>query len=275
MKQTIPALGLGVIATALAACAPQMAVTPMQAPVSTLNSASGTPARYYNEAEGQRGQALVHTLGSIVSKHRNLGYARARDVMFADVDDQDDNDVVECDYTDRHLAKVNDRQSAYRGGKGFNAEHTWPQSKGAVGAAKADLHHLFPTDCEANSRRGSYPFGEVVRVQWQEGGSKLGLDAHGRRVFEPRDEQKGNTARALFYFYTVYGQRASLENFRVEEAVLRQWHREDPVSALERGRNEQVFKFQGNRNPFIDRPEFVDAVGSFLGSGEMPSFTLR
>ncbi|MNY19098.1 Extracellular ribonuclease precursor [compost metagenome] len=184
--------------------------------------------------------------------------------MFSDVDDLNDDDVVECDYTGLSLAHVNDRNSAYRGGKGFNAEHTWPQSKGAVGSAKSDLHHLFPTDCDANSKRSSYPFGEVVQIEWQGGGSKLGLDKKGNRVFEPRADQKGNTARALFYFYMVYGQRADLSNFKYEEETLKKWHAQDPVTAEDRARNDAVQRHQGNRNPFVDAPEYVQAVGNFL-----------
>ena len=230
---------------------------------------------YYQQAAGKQGSDLLYTLNRIVAAHKDLGYDRARDVMFGEADDVDGDNVVECDYTGRRMANVTGKDSAYKGGKGFNAEHTWPQSKGAKGAAKSDLHHLFPTDCHANSRRGSFPFGEVVSVKWSEGGSKFGHDAQGRQVFEPRDEQKGNTARALFYFYTVYGQRASLENFRVEEEVLKKWHQADPVTAEDLARNDAVYQAQGNRNPFVDRPEFVEAIGNFRMQLQAPTFSLR
>ena len=264
---------------ATAACSQTPGMVPAaerQSAVEVKATFGAAPSDYYRDAAGLQGQALVRALGDIVTKHKDLGYNAARDAMFSKVDDLDNNNVLECDYTDRRLENVTNRSTAYRGGKGFNAEHTWPQSKGAVGAAKADLHHLFPTDCDANSKRGSFPFGEVATVQWEEGGSKLGLDAQGRRVFEPRDEQKGNTARALFYFYTVYGQRASLENFRIEEKTLLAWHKADPVNELERDRNDAVYSYQGNRNPFVDHPEFVDAIGSFLDRGfQAPMFVTR
>ncbi|MFP5503467.1 MAG: endonuclease I family protein, partial [Candidatus Sericytochromatia bacterium] len=222
---------------------------------------------YYAQAAGKQGSELLYTLNRIVAAHKDLGYDRARDVMFGEADDVDGDNVVECDYTDRVLENVTNRGTAYRGGSGFNAEHTWPQSKGAVGAAKADLHHLFPTDCKANSVRGSFPFGEVKSADWTQDGSQRGTNGRGDIVFEPKDEQKGNTARAILYFYTVYGQSADLQNFRIEEEVLKRWHQQDPVDAIEKARNEVVFKAQGNRNPFVDHPEFVQKIGTFHGAG--------
>lgn len=259
----------------LSACGTSPGLQPSFQSRAGLSASSLAPGEYYRDAQGLQGGDLLRTLAGIVSRHKVLSYDRARDVMFADVDDLDDDDVVECDYTDRKLAGVTDRRSAYREGKGFNAEHTWPQSLGAVGSAKSDLHHLFPTDCHANSKRSSFPFGEVVNVVWSEGGSKLGRDSRGRMVFEPRDEQKGNTARALFYFYTVYGKQANLSNFRVEQETLVKWHRQDPVTSLDRERNDAVYRYQGNRNPFVDHPEFVQAVGTFMANLDLPAFLVR
>ena len=106
---------------------------------------------------------------------------------------------MKCVYTDREVPGGKLPNNAT-----MNVEHTWPQSKGATGQAKSDLHHLFPTDSKANSTRGSFPFGEVVTVKWTQDGSKFGLDANGNQVFEPPDEHKGNVARALMYFATEY-----------------------------------------------------------------------
>lgn len=236
-------------------------------PRASQGSFGARSASDYDGAQGKTGQVLLAALKQAVSAHKDLGYDGARDAMFKDVDDLDNDNVVECVYTGRTVANVTNRGTAYQNGKGLNAEHTWPQSKGAEGAAKADLHHLFSTDCVANSTRGSFPFGTVASQDWAEGGSRRGTDAQGRIVFEPRPEHRGNVARALLYFYTVYGQRASLDNFRVEEETLKRWHVEDPVDAAEKARNELVFKIQGNRNPYVDRPEFVQAVGEFLDTG--------
>lgn len=275
MKTIALALASVFLTAALAGCGSDSYTQPLLSRTVKFSTFNQVPSDYYQVAQGLQGQALRQALAGIVTKHKDLGYDRARDLMFGEVDDLDEDDVVECDYTDRRLEGVSDRISAYQGGKGFNAEHTWPQSKGAEGIAKSDLHHLFPTDCEANSKRSSFPFGEVVTVEWTDGGSKLGRNAKGVTVFEPRDDQKGNTARAILYFYTVYGQRVDLSNFRIEQEVLQKWHKEDPVTDSERARNDAVYRFQGNRNPFVDRPEFVQAMGTFTSSRNTPDFSLR
>jgi endonuclease I len=260
--------GLLASAFALSGCG----LDPVGAPVAKSRTAAGRvaakaiPAGYYKSTEGLQGQVLLSAIRKVVARHKDLGYDGARDVMFADVDDPDNDDVVSCVYIGRELDRVRDRGSAYRNGNGLNAEHTWPQSKGAEGTAKADLHHLFPADVKANGIRGSYPFGVVIHPEWSDGGSTLGRSASQQRVFQPRARQWGDTARAIFYFYTVYGMSSSvdLSNFRIEEPILRQWHEQDPPSAEERLRNDAVFAVQGNRNPYIDNPEFVKRVGTFL-----------
>ena len=224
------------------------------------------PNGYYQQAEGKAGAELLAALHDVVVPHTDLGYDRARDVMFGLVDDMDGDDVVSCIYIGAAFDHVTNSKTAYRNGDGLNAEHTWPQSKGAVGPAKADLHHLFPAQVHANTVRSAYPFGIVAQSEWEEGGSKLGLDANGKRVFEPRDDHKGDTARALLYFYACYGKVGSTDtsNFAVEAPVLAQWHQTDAVNDAERERNDAIYAAQGNRNPFVDRPEWVAAVGSFL-----------
>lgn len=290
VKHLKKALILSLSLTALVGCAQQTPMTylppaqlqPMQARQMGANpmlfqrfnvpqpgaglgfSSAQAPDGYYQGAEGMQGQGLLQSLNQIVARHVDLGYSQGRDIMFGEVDDYQNNDVIECTYTQRRLEGVTNRTTAYRNGQGLNTEHTWPKSKGASGGpAKSDLHHLFPTDIDTNSKRSSFPFGEVVHVEYQNGGSKLGRNAQGQTVFEPRDDHKGNVARALFYFYTVYGRRASTANFRVEEPVLHQWHQQDPVDAEEQMRNNKIFQHQKNRNPYIDRPEFVRLVGRF------------
>lgn len=279
MKQALSGLlgGVVLLSALLAGCgqvamggATSLQAQAMQADArkkrGALPAPKPVPAGLYDAAQGLKGQALLSALRGIASKHKDLGYDGARDAMFADVDDPDNDNVVVCPYLGQAFSNVSDRRSAYRDGKGMNAEHTWPQSKGAEGVAKSDLHHLFASEIKANGMRSSFPFGVVKSSSWTGGGSALGTDASGRTVFMPRAEHRGNVARALFYFYTVYGQNGSvsLENFKVEEPVLLKWHQEDPVDPAERVRNDLVQKAQGNRNPYIDQPEFVSGVGRFL-----------
>lgn len=141
----------------------------------------------------------------------------------------------------------------------MNIEHTWPQSLGAHGIAKSDLHHLFPATSSSNARRGSFPFCDVLVVQWQEDGSKFGTNEFGEHCFEPPAQHKGNVARALFYFATRYD--FSIDEH--QEMYLRKWHTEDAVDAAELLRNSEIKSFQNVSNPFIDHPELVDEITDF------------
>lgn len=147
----------------------------------------------------------------------------------------------------------------------INVEHTWPQSRFSGkynnGLQKADLHHLFPTDSKANGIRGNYQFGEVTKdtkiVNCK--ASRFGVSSDGRSVFEPPANHRGNVARALFYFSLRY----DLPITPNEEATLKKWSKEDPIDDDEIKRHNEVFKTQGNRNPFIDFPELEDRITDF------------
>jgi endonuclease I len=231
------------------------------------------PAGYYSAAEGKTGTALLAALDRILCRARVLGYDAARDSMYARVEDPDNDDLLADIYIGR-VAMVNSRATA--AAANFNTEHSWPQSRGAEDdPAMSDIHHLFPADAGANSRRSNLPFGVVAGTPtWtspdpdNDGDvSKQGRNAQNVEVFEPRNAKKGDIARAIFYFYTRYRLRPTdnfvLTNFNAEEATLIQWHNADPPDAFERQRNSLAFRAQGNRNPFIDRPELVAAVGDW------------
>jgi len=215
-------------------------------PVPTQPGTGGSPT------DGLKDKALIKALHDGAAQHKDLGYNQARKIIFTTLDNHDGQ--VECVYTGREL-----KTDKIPNSSDMNTEHTWPQSKGATGAAKSDLHHLFPTDSKANSMRSSYPFGVVKNVKWTQGGSKFGTDANGQTVFEPRDEHKGNVARALFYFSTVYGKPIPPG----DEAVLKQWNQADKVDAAEVARNTAIQGYQGNRNPFVDDPALADRISDF------------
>jgi endonuclease I len=241
-------------------------------------TAAGT---YYSKVNALSGKALLNGLHALITKgHKEFEYDTARDHMFATVNDLDGDNVVQDVYTGKRVPGVTDRKTAFH--RGLNAEHTWPQSMGAKeGPAKADLHHLFPADAGANSQRNNLPFGTVTAKavmlpDYLGDGlhSRMGENAAGVQVFEPRADHRGDVARAALYFYTRYvvgaklDQALSIANFRVEYETMLKWHAADPVSALEKARNEAVFKLQANRNPFIDHPEYVKKIGNFLqGAG--------
>ena len=209
--------------------------------------------------EGLRDNALKSALRQTNRRHRDLGYGPARDFMFEyDMANVGAVGQIECVYTGRK-AFVDGRLDAQNQNPMYNTEHTWPQSRGASGVARSDLHHLFITDGAANGKRGSVTFGEVVNASWSEGGSKLGSDSSGHKRFEPRDVHKGNVARAIFYFAVTYNHQVSA----AEEAALRAWHVQDPVDDAERARNDAIEGIQRSRNFFIDRPDLVDSISNF------------
>ena len=232
------------------------------------------PAGYYDDAESLTGTALIDALHEIIDGHEVFSYEAIRDSMYANVDDPDDDNVIVGLYTGELFPNVFNRASALTAG--LNAEHLWPQSRGANEApAMSDIHILRPVDADANAARLNFPFGEVVSaVTWEyvdptnpADTSRLGHDAQGRTVFEPRDSKKGDVARAIFYFYVRYRNEPtasfSLENFNIEEQTLMQWAADDPVDDYEQERNALAFRVQGNRNPFVDRDDFLTRIGNF------------
>ena len=140
----------------------------------------------------------------------------------------------------------------------MNTEHTWPQSLGGGdGFAKCDAHHLYPVMAEANEARSNFPMREVVSdVEWSESGSMLGKDATGETAFEPRDSQKGNTARSLLYFAMMYGHTLSTE----EIALYKSWDDLDPVDVAEQNRQAAIAARQGRQSSLVACPFVVDLV---------------
>jgi endonuclease I len=201
----------------------------------------------YADCADLQNDALLNALYRLVNNHHSVGYREARHEMFSDLDNFDG--YVTCVYTGRKL-----KTNSIPNSNNMNCEHTWPQSQGATGVARTDIHHLFCTDSKSNSVRSSLPFGWVKNSTWSQGGS-----CRGNGNFEVRKENRGNTARAKFYFALRYGKRIGSK----EEATLRQWHAEDPVDEAELARNAGVEKIQKNRNPFVDRPEFVNQISDF------------
>lgn len=203
-----------------------------------------------------------------MKNHRPLdSYSYARQVIMQEVHLQKDNQgyFIEDVYCHEDFRK-NVGPHRMPNHNEINIEHTWPQSRFSYRASKSiqksDLHHLYPSDSRANSIRGNFYFSELSNQDTIEGcmDSKQGYDPElGETTFEPPADHKGNVARALFYFSLRY----RIEITPHEEALLREWNKEDPVDAAERRRNDIIESFQGNRNPFIDDPEYADLIQDF------------
>ena len=136
----------------------------------------------------------------------------------------------------------------------------------------SDYHNLLPVNQnKINSYRNNYPLGKVVTQQYQFYGAEMGLDSAGNKVFEPRDEFKGDAARAMFYMVLCYDNVAA-NNWYLPDyidsgipygqdvGILRKWHTDDPPDNYEMALNDYIHAIQGNRNPFIDSTGWVDKV---------------
>ena len=164
----------------------------------------------------------------------------------------------------------------------FSREHTYAHSWMPTYPAESrpeynDYHHLYPVNqTKANEVRSNYPLGVVVDVFSEYLGSKFGKDANGKYVFEPRDEHKGDAARALFYEAVAYNS-VDGKNWKFrpvistsipygqDQGVLKQWNVQDPPSQWEVTRNDFIDSLQANRNPFVDHPEYA----CFINFSEM------
>jgi endonuclease I len=242
---------------------------------------SSYPPGYYDSAAGLLGDDLQAALHDIIDNHTIISYDGLWTAFYTT--DDKPNGMVWDMYSDipggtppyEYEFGVDQGGSAGQEGTGYNREHSWPSSwYGGSGTPYTDVFMVYPTDNEVNNRRGSYPYGEVESPTWTSlNGSKLGpcsYPGYAGTVFEPRDEFKGDFARAYFYMTTRYlGEDAGWPGSPMTsgatllpwaEDMLLEWHYADPVSAKEIDRNEAVYEIQSNRNPFIDRPYYVQQV---------------
>ncbi len=244
-------------------------------------SGGNIPAGYYDTAEGLTGEILRGALHNIIDNHTVISYAGVYDAFYT-TDDKPNGKVWDM-YSDvpggtppyEYTFGVDEGGDPSAEGTGYNREHSWPSSwYGGSGVPYTDVFLLVPTDNRVNNMRGSYPYGETDAPTWTSlNGSKRGpcsYPGYTGVVFEPIDEYKGDFARAYFYVATRYYTEDSSwsANGMVDgsqllpwaEAMLLEWAANDPVSTKEIDRNEAAYAIQGNRNPFIDRPDFLLAI---------------
>lgn len=141
----------------------------------------------------------------------------------------------------------------------WNREHVWPQSLGTFTTSNcgSDLHHLRPADPKVNSTRGNLPYGVVRSGSYKTATTSSGSVGgyYTSSYFEPVDNVKGDVARILMYCYVRWGE-TNLSGVIQSTDVLLNWCKSDPVDTWEMGRNDVVQGIQGNRNVFIDYPEY-------------------
>lgn len=210
---------------------------------------------YYQEALNLYGNALRIKLNNIINSDLTpLLYGDARDILQESDEDPDNPDNIILVYTGYSV------DSTWDGGLTWNREHTWPQSRLGEGVSytndtpsrATDLHNLKPSDPDENAYRSNDYFGTISSSY----------------IYLPRDEVKGDIARILFYMATMYTDLTLNNNAYSDSedktmgllSILLEWNQSDPVDDFERNRNNVIYSYQGNRNPFIDYPEFADLI---------------
>jgi endonuclease I len=257
------------------------------------------PSGYYSQANGLSGASLKTALSSIITNgHQDKGYNGLwTGYKTTDIDKNYENDGSILDiYSEKpsgtdpyKFMPVTNQCGTYSTEDNcYNREHLVPQSLfNEASPMVSDIHFIRATDGKVNGMRSNYPFGKVGTASFtSRNGSKLGTSAssgYSGTVFEPIDEFKGDVARMIFYFVTRYQSRLSsfssgnmlgsstfpgLQTWELN--VLLAWHNQDPVSQAEINRNNASYTFQGNRNPFIDNPNYANQIwgsGSTSGTG--------
>ncbi len=272
-----------------------------QIPAGYYNSATGTgytlKTQLHNIIDNHNDQGYNAMDGFIASYDLDNYYETGSNTI---LDPYSENPTGSDPYT---FSPVSDECGNYNSeGDCYNKEHVIPQSVFNENLPmRSDAHHLLPTDGRVNNFRSNYPFGVVDDSQLvnqsgisnpTQNGSKLGGNlnsgysaGYSNTVFEPIDEFKGDIARIYFYFVTRYEDQVSnWSSYAMFDgssdkvlddpflSILLTWHQNDPVSQKEIDRNNNIYyNHQGNRNPFVDHPEWVNEIWVSTPDTEAPT----
>jgi endonuclease I/chitodextrinase len=255
------------------------------------------PTGYYNTATGT-GYTLKTQLYNIIKGHTDKGYAGLwTTYATSDRDNQYENDNTIIDMYSENPTGVDPYKYTYITnqcgtysveGNCYNREHIIPQSVFNYTAPMvSDAHFITPTDGKVNGQRSNYPHGTVATATWTSlNSSKLGsssVSGYTGTVFEPINEFKGDIARMYFYFATRYENTVASYPFAMFNSTSNQvfttaflnmlltWSAQDPVSTREIARNNAIYALQKNRNPFIDHPEYVQAIWNPTADTQAPT----
>lgn len=254
----------------------------------TILTYAQIPNGYYNNASGKTGNALKAALHDIIKGHTEYPYTSSStdvwDILKQTDKDPNNSSNVILLYSGW---SVNAAQE-YNGGSGWSREHVWAKSRGSFGTsagAGTDVHHLRPADVSVNSARSNRWFDEST-VPYVDGDGATGsFTSNSKWTWEPRPQVKGDVARMIFYMAVRYegtngepdlevvdylpSNKFTTSPIHAKLSALLQWHKDDPVDAFEQNRNNVIYGYQNNRNPFIDHPEYVCEIwgGNCAGSG--------
>lgn len=249
---------------------------------STIGVSAAEVGDYYQGVDSEaNGTALAEALSTLVKKTHTheLKYDNLWS-LYGTSDVYPGTNKIWDTYSEVLFNKGTDQAGSYKKeGDAYNREHTVPQSWFSENLPmRGDAYHVLATDGYVNNRRGSFLYGEVGSATYtSNNGSKLGsskLSGYSGTVFEPIDEYKGDIARGYFYMAIRYKDQCGswtsgakdvfkssypyLTDYALD--LFTKWSHLDPVSDKEIIRNDAVAEEQGNRNPFIDHPEWVDTI---------------
>lgn len=236
-------------------------------------SAFSQPLNYYQNAQNQTGNALKSSLHEIINDHLEFQYSTVKQIIRQADEDPNNPDNLILIFTGWSIPKAN--FAVYLDSVDYwNREHIWAKSHGDFGTDPGpgtDVHALRPVDNSVNNAKSNKDY-DNGGTQYFDAGVPTGCftDADS---WEPIDEHKGDVARMIFYMDARYqGTNGELDLTVVDQvntypnpthgklSTLLQWHQLDPVDDFERRRNDVIFSWQKNRNPFIDYPEFVNMI---------------
>ena len=227
---------------------PDTPTTPDQPGDPDTPSTPDTPSGdYYSQCSGLSGSALQAKLLAI-NKPKSPSYEWSR---YEQADEAEDDSTCILSIYTRHNIKKSNHCGSYSWTT-WNREHVWTQSK--YPKSDEDNHNIFACEGQINNYRGNLPFaegGSVVTVFGHTTGCKMVKDTS----FEPCDEAKGEIARSVMYGTVMYTYTMTEEIESIELAL--KWHIQHEITSRETKRNEVVYQNQGNRNPFVDHPEYA------------------
>jgi len=238
---------------------------------------STAPAGYYASLEGKSGAVLKQAIQDIIANPAVVHAHNYGDVEYilkqADQNPLNSNEVWLM-YVEQGRAKYKYQTSSSNVGS-WNREHIYPQSRGGFAegtsstpdgmnvwlptnadnllAGHGDAHHIRAEDGPENSRRSNKDYG---------------LDDYNGPAAGTQGSWHGDVARSLFYMACRYN-ALNLANGNLPDsslhlmgdlATLLQWNQSDPADDFEMNRNNVVYTWQINRNPFIDYPDLADYV---------------
>lgn len=242
---------------------------------------STAPADYYDDLNGKADQQLRESITALIADPSSVQIHTYADI-YTILDEADksplNSNKVWLLYTEQQKAKYLKQSGSNSAGR-WNREHIFPRSRGgfysieeddiangmipdwttnadSLRHGNSDAHHLRPALSSENSSRGNKNFGDYTGPVGNQGSFK------------------GDVARAVFYMALRYNDLSLVNGFPTSAdagqlgdlQTLLEWHELDPPDDYEMNRNNVIYNWQNNRNPFIDMPELVDYIwGDHLG----------